>query len=61
MLRINELAAGLMMILAGVIAAPAESADLRANDIVTVLPKDAIPAIMSPSFEEAEGLMAPSR
>ena len=54
MLRINQLAAGLMMmILAGVIAAPAGSADLRANDIVTVLPKDAIPAIMSPSFEEA--------
>ena len=53
MLRIKELAAGLMMILAGVIAAPAGSADLRPNDIVTVLPKDAIPAIMSPSFEEA--------
>ena|SRR5688572_31736055 len=54
MLRINGLAAGLMMlILAGVITAPAGSADLRPNDIVTVLPKDAIPAIMSPSFEEA--------
>ena len=53
MLRINGLAAGLMMILAGVIAAPAGSADLRPNDIVTVLPKDAIPAIMSPSFDEA--------
>lgn len=54
MLRINGLAAGLMMlILAGVITAAAGSADLRPSDIVTVLPKDAIPAIMSPSFEEA--------
>jgi hypothetical protein len=53
MLRINGLAAGLMMIVAGVIAAPAGSADLRPSDIVTVLPKDAIPAIMSPSFVEA--------
>jgi hypothetical protein len=52
MLRINGLAAGLMMIVAGVIAAPAGSADLRPSDIVTVLPKDAIPAIMSPSFVE---------
>jgi len=26
--------------------------DLRPEDIVTVLPKDAIPAILSPSFEE---------
>ena len=54
MLRKNGLAAGLMMlILAGVITAAAGSADLRPSDIVTVLPKDAIPAIMSPSFEEA--------
>lgn len=52
MLRINALTAGLM-ILAGFIAAPAKSADLRPADIVTVLPKDAIPAIMSPSFGEA--------
>ncbi len=28
------------------------AADLRPEDIVTVLPKDAIPAILSPSFEE---------
>jgi Protein of unknown function (DUF3179) len=53
MLRITGLAAGFMMIVAGVIAAPAGSADLRPGDIVTVLPKDAIPAIMSPSFDEA--------
>jgi Protein of unknown function (DUF3179) len=53
MLRINGLAAGSMMILAGVMAAPVGSADLRLSDIVTVLPKDAIPAIMSPSFDEA--------
>jgi hypothetical protein len=26
--------------------------DVRPEDIVTVLPKDAIPAILSPSFEE---------
>ena len=42
-----------MLVLAGVFTAPAGSADLRPNDIVTVLSKDAIPAIMSPSFEEA--------
>jgi hypothetical protein len=53
MLRINGLAAGLMMIVTGFIAAPAGSADLRPSDVVTVLPKDAIPAIMSPSFDEA--------
>lgn len=29
------------------------AADLRADQIVTVLPKDAIPAILAPSFEEA--------
>lgn len=26
--------------------------DIRPEDIITVLPKDAIPAILSPSFEE---------
>jgi hypothetical protein len=31
---------------------PARAADLRPEDIVTVLPKDAIPAILSPSFDE---------
>jgi Protein of unknown function (DUF3179) len=50
-LRTNELVTALM-ILFGFVAA-ASSADLRPADIVTVLPKDAIPAIMSPSFEEA--------
>ena len=29
-------------------------ADLRPDEIVTVLPKDAIPAILSPSFEEGK-------
>lgn len=29
-------------------------ADLRPDAIVTVLPKDAIPAILSPSFEEGK-------
>jgi hypothetical protein len=51
MLRINELAAALLT-LVGFIAAPAGSADLRPGEIVTVLPKDAIPAIMSPSLED---------
>lgn len=32
--------------------AAAFSADLRPEEIVTVLPKDAIPAILSPSFDE---------
>lgn len=31
-----------------------EAADLRSEDIVTVLPKDAIPAILSTSFEEGK-------
>lgn len=34
-------------------AASVPAADLRPDEIVTVLPKDAIPAILSPSFEEA--------
>ncbi len=29
------------------------AADLRSDEIITVLPKDAIPAILSPSFDEA--------
>lgn len=32
----------------------ARAADLRPEDIVTVLPKDAIPAILSPSFDAAK-------
>jgi len=32
----------------------ARAADLRPEEIVTVLPKDAIPAILSPSFEEGK-------
>lgn len=32
-------------------AQPLGAADLRPEEIVTVLPKDAIPAILSPSFE----------
>ncbi len=31
---------------------PALAADLRPEEIVTVLPRDAIPAIFSPSFDE---------
>jgi hypothetical protein len=34
--------------------AKAVGADLRPEEIVTVLPKDAIPAILSPSFEEGK-------
>jgi hypothetical protein len=34
--------------------AKAMGADLRPEEIVTVLPKDAIPAILSPSFEEGK-------
>ncbi|MBI2989497.1 MAG: DUF3179 domain-containing protein [Deltaproteobacteria bacterium] len=30
------------------------SADLRPEEIVTVLPKDAIPAILSPTFDEGK-------
>ncbi len=37
------------------ISGPASwAADLRPDEIVTVLPKDAIPAILSPSFEEGK-------
>lgn len=50
MFRINKLAA--LIIFVGFVA-PLESADLRPEDIVTVLPKDAIPAILSPLFESA--------
>ena len=35
-------------------AQPLGAADLRPDEIVTVLPKDAIPAILSPSFEEGK-------
>lgn len=41
------LLAALLLIIRSVYAA-----DLRPDEIVTVLPKDAIPAILSPSFEE---------
>ena len=34
------------------ISSSVHAADLRPGDIVTVLPKDAIPAIMSPSFDD---------
>lgn len=35
-------------------AASVPAADFRLEEIVTVLPKDAIPAIRSPSFESAD-------
>jgi Protein of unknown function (DUF3179) len=35
-------------------AIPAPAADLRPDEIVTVLPKDAIPAILKPRFGDAK-------
>ena len=35
-------------------ASLAGAADLRPEDIVTVLPKDAIPAILTPTFEDGK-------
>jgi hypothetical protein len=35
-------------------AIPARSADLRPEEIVTVLPKDAIPAILKPTFGDSK-------
>jgi hypothetical protein len=37
---------------AAFLAGTAWAADLRPEEIVTVLPKDAIPAILSPSFDK---------
>ena len=34
------------------VSSSVHAADLRPGEIVTVLPKDAIPAIMSPSFDD---------
>ncbi|MBI1995980.1 MAG: DUF3179 domain-containing protein [Deltaproteobacteria bacterium] len=44
----------LLSVIGIVIATSASAADLRPETIVTVLPKDAIPAILSPSFEEGQ-------
>ncbi len=41
--------------LALIVARNSIGADLRPEEIVTVLPKDAIPAILSPSFEDGRG------
>jgi len=49
LLRIFPLAATIGAVLA---APSAWGADLRPEEIVTVLPKDAIPAVLSPSFDE---------
>jgi len=38
----------------GFTATPIRAADLRPEAIVTVLPKDAIPAILSPTFDEGQ-------
>lgn len=43
----------LLIFIAGVNIVPAAAADIRPGEIVTVLPKDAIPAIMSPKFQDA--------
>ena len=42
----------LLSLTGSVITAPATAADLRPEEIVTVLPKDAIPAILSPRFQD---------
>ncbi len=44
----------LLLILSFLLSVPhfLSAADLRPEEIVTILPKDAIPAILSPSFEE---------
>jgi len=44
----------LLLILSVLLSVPnfLSAADLRPEEIVTILPKDAIPAILSPSFEE---------
>ena len=44
----------LISVLVGLTVAPVTAADLRPEAIVTVLPKDAIPAILSPSFEDGQ-------
>ena len=49
-----SLFARLIFILVGLTAVPVVAADLRPEAIVTVLPKDAIPAILSPTFEEGQ-------
>lgn len=50
------IALGIALLVGLVAAAPlagaAWGADLRPEQIVTVLPKDAIPAILSPTFEQ---------
>jgi hypothetical protein len=44
----------LWLILSGLLFVPnhPDAADLRPDDIITVLAKDAIPAILSPEFQE---------
>ena len=49
-----SLFARLIFILVGLTAVPVVAADLRPGPIVTVRPKDAIPAILSPTFEEGQ-------
>ena len=44
----------LLGLIVGLTAAPATPADLRPEEIVTVLPKDAIPAILRPTFGDSK-------
>ena len=44
----------LLGLIVGLTAAPATPADLRPEEIVTVLPKDAIPAILKPTFGDSK-------
>jgi hypothetical protein len=48
-MRLVSLALGAVLAL---ISLASDAADLRPEAIVTVLPKDAIPAILSPEFED---------
>ena len=52
MVSFTERALCLISILLAFNAPAFAAADLRPDDIVTVLPKDAIPAILSPAFED---------
>ena len=48
----TQIRSGLLIVASGLlVTSTVSAADLRPGEIVTVLPKDAIPAIMSPTFD----------
>ena len=53
--RMGVICIALLVFWALLTAKDAGAADLRPQEILTVLPKDAIAAILSPSFEEGQG------